>query len=110
MKALFYSHDVGPSKNLARVARVAIDRNHKTLFCGGGVDPGNISKSDGFDVLVTGLSSYDSGREIELGQELGIPWVVVADVHSSWARPAAKGLVEKAHALVAAKDEIQEEL
>lgn len=111
MKIAFHAFDVGPGHNHALVALEAALRNHvTTLHAGGSCGALNLLAAKP-DVLVTAVSSFKGGEEeVPIGlraAELGIPWVVLTDVHEAWRRPSVKDHAGKVAAvLVAHPDEI----
>lgn len=111
MRLTCYAHDIGPARNLAMIAAAAIHQAHRVAFIGNDERDGRLSLDPPPDAILTGLSLFRNLEELALGQdavELGVPWVVVADVHDSWARPAAAGRVGQAVLLVASPVEIDE--
>lgn len=113
MRIAFYSVDLGPARNLMRVASVALDAGHRVVFIGNEevLTIGSAAAMIGYppDVLITGLASFKCEQEVQLGKAAtgqGIPWVVFADTHRAWARPLARGKVEKATLIIASPAEI----
>ena len=106
-----HAYDMAPADNLNLIERSALERAHFVVAVKGGpLGPiCGLNSIERPDVIVTGLSSVENSGELELGkiaQALGIPWVVSADDHRNWARPAARGLVSHAILLVASNKDV----
>lgn len=113
MRLSFFAFDLGPAKNLARIARLAIDRAHRVAFVGNDeLGLKNFLKPLP-DIVLTSLSSKQPGIEAELNlieaaSTLKVPTVVMADTHGTFGRPAARGRINQAIVLVAAPGELEE--
>lgn len=89
----FYSYDVGPGNNMELLAAEAKKRGHEV------VNPTKqmpVSEEAmvalvGCDVVVTGLSSFETWKELEVVRQLPdkVKWVVLEDVPDSCLRPKA---------------------
>lgn len=105
MRFFFYALDIGPANNLALIEVEALRRGHsKRSVLAEELGPMSFNNINQPDVIITGLSSFKNEEELALGAvagEAGVPWVVIADSHRTWSRPAAAGRVGKATLIIA---------
>lgn len=111
MRLVCYAHDLGPARNLARIALAAIDQGHRVAFIGND-ETGAKDLLDPFPdaLVICGLASFKPEAELALitaAVDRGIPTLVVADTHRSWARSKAAGKVGSATIVVASPTETE---
>lgn len=111
MRLALYANDLGPFQDLQLVAAAVRAAGHEAILIGNEPLGGRDILDPTPDVLVTGLSSVKNEEEITLGaraEELGIPWVILADVPRSWGRQAARGRIGYAILLIGSPAETDE--
>jgi len=107
---VLYAFDIGPSKNLQKIENVALVNGNGTRSAYNCKLDGTNLISPETDALITGLSSFKSFEELEMGKianMLNIPWFIIADTHENWGRPNARDKIKNAIVIVASPDEIQ---
>lgn len=111
MRISLYANDLGPFQDLQLLADATRAASHNTILIGNEPLGGRNIFAHAPDVLVTGLSSVKNEEELALGEraeELGIPWVILADTPRSWRRRAAHGRIGYAILLVGSPTEVEE--
>ncbi len=111
MRLSLYSNDIGPFQDLQLLAAAARTAGHEFTLVGNEPLGERDILAPAPDALITGLSSVKNEEELALGaraKELGIPWVILADVPRSWGRRAARGLIGHAILLIGSPAEVEE--
>jgi hypothetical protein len=110
LELVFYTFDIGPSKNLMKIADLALKQCHgiKVVF-NTSLNVTHLA-SQNTDAIITGLSSFFPNEELAIGKfakDNNIPWYIIADTHGNWGKPAAIGNIDNATVFVASHGEIQ---
>ncbi|MEK9174660.1 MAG: hypothetical protein AAB725_01675 [Patescibacteria group bacterium] len=103
MKLGFYSFDVAPGNNMELLAAEAKKRGHEVINPPKqkAVGEEDMAALLGCDVVVTGLSSFETEQELNIVRHLPdrTKWIVVEDVPDSCLRPLARDYAGKAEAV-----------
>jgi len=108
VKIVFYGYDVAVGRNMQALAVCAQERGHAAILIPmqqKGVTAIRKSEIVNCDVLVTGLSGFETEQElvlVEMASALEKPWVIHEDVPGSCLRPKAKEFAPTASAVILA--------